>query len=414
MNPLSLSIIVDAFPRHQVSDGDRHLGRHLGPRPGQSGHCSAASWSSTSTGRRSSGSTCRSACWPPPPRCGRCRSRAIRQRAASTSSARVLVTGRAVLTRVGADPYELAQLGVGQTSVSWSRPPCCWCAFIVWESRQSDPMIPLSFFRRRAFDVAIILGRSGRLRDVRDHLLPHALHAEHARLLGARVGRAHPADDAHGDADRADRRRALDSHRAAAADGGRDADHVARAGLAHAALDRLVLLDGDLPVVHVRRRGRLDDDADDDGVAMGSVDPARAGIASGVINSSRQVGGALGVAVLGSIAATVASANWSDNAPAALQGTAGPPRAARHRRAGRADRRASPAPMPASRPATPSSTASRRPMTVGSLLALAGASSLHRPARLPARRRSAVDAGRRRGLGISRHGSARMRVHPGR
>ena len=55
------------------------------------------------------------------------------------------------------------------------------------------------------------------------------------------------------------------------------------------------------------------------GVAMGSVDPARAGIASGVVNASRQVGGALGVAVLGSIAATVASAHWADNAPAALQ-----------------------------------------------------------------------------------------------
>ena len=55
------------------------------------------------------------------------------------------------------------------------------------------------------------------------------------------------------------------------------------------------------------------------GVAMGSVDPTRAGIASGVVNASRQVGGALGVAVLGSIAATVASAHWADNAPAALQ-----------------------------------------------------------------------------------------------
>ena len=27
--------------------------------------------------------------------------------------------------------------------------------FIVWEDRQADPMIPLSFFRRRAFDVAV-------------------------------------------------------------------------------------------------------------------------------------------------------------------------------------------------------------------------------------------------------------------
>ena len=41
-------------------------------------------------------------------------------------------------------------------------------------------------------------------------------------------------------ADRADRGPPLDPHRAASADGGRHADHVARAGLAHAALDRLV------------------------------------------------------------------------------------------------------------------------------------------------------------------------------
>ena len=46
---------------------------------------------------------------------------------------------------------------------------------------------------------------------------------------------------------------------------------------------------------------------------MGSVDPTKAGIASGVVNSSRQVGGALGVAVFGSIAATLASNSWSSS-----------------------------------------------------------------------------------------------------
>jgi MFS family permease len=45
---------------------------------------------------------------------------------------------------------------------------------------------------------------------------------------------------------------------------------------------------------------------------MAAVDRARAGIASGVINASRQVGGALGIAVLGGIGTTLASNSWSD------------------------------------------------------------------------------------------------------
>jgi Na+/melibiose symporter-like transporter len=43
---------------------------------------------------------------------------------------------------------------------------------------------------------------------------------------------------------------------------------------------------------------------------MAAVDEDQSGIASGVINASRQVGGEFGVAVLGSIAATLSRADW--------------------------------------------------------------------------------------------------------
>ena len=46
---------------------------------------------------------------------------------------------------------------------------------------------------------------------------------------------------------------------------------------------------------------------------MAAVDPRKTGVASGVINASRQVGGALGIAVLGSLGAALTRSRWSDN-----------------------------------------------------------------------------------------------------
>jgi hypothetical protein len=49
------------------------------------------------------------------------------------------------------------------------------------------------------------------------------------------------------------------------------------------------------------------------GTAMSAVDPSRSGIASGVVNAMRQVGGALGIAVLGAVASQATTSAWQDH-----------------------------------------------------------------------------------------------------
>jgi len=43
---------------------------------------------------------------------------------------------------------------------------------------------------------------------------------------------------------------------------------------------------------------------------MGAIPPERSGVGSGILNSSRQSGAAVGLAVLGSISVATASASW--------------------------------------------------------------------------------------------------------
>ncbi len=59
--------------------------------------------------------------------------------------------------------------------------------------------------------------------------------------------------------------------------------------------------------------------------AMAAVDPRKAGVASGVINAARQVGAAVGLAVLGAVGATLAGRQWEEDVaqlPPAVQGPA--------------------------------------------------------------------------------------------
>lgn len=58
---------------------------------------------------------------------------------------------------------------------------------------------------------------------------------------------------------------------------------------------------------------------------MAAVDAARSGLASGVTNTSRQIGGTLGLSVLGAVGFHVASRAWAgdvESLPASVQGPA--------------------------------------------------------------------------------------------
>jgi len=46
--------------------------------------------------------------------------------------------------------------------------------------------------------------------------------------------------------------------------------------------------------------------------AMGAIDPRKAGVGSGVLNAARQVGGAMGIAVLGSVSAAITVKTWTE------------------------------------------------------------------------------------------------------
>jgi EmrB/QacA subfamily drug resistance transporter len=321
LNPLSLSIIVEAFPRHQIPTaigiwaGISGLGLAVGPLLGgflvEHVSWSAVFWINVPIGVLAAAATL----W------------AVHE-SRDPEARRFDIVGTLLVT---GGLFSLVWALIRTNSHSWSSAQTVGflvaavvllAVFVLWEDRQSEPMIPLSFFRRRSFDVAIasvalvgfamfgiIYFLTLYMQNVRGwsalesglRTLPMTLMvmvvAPLAGKLSPRIGP-----------------RPLMV-------GGMVVMSLGLASLTRLSLDAsywTVIL----PSFVFVGAGVAMSMPTTTGVAMGSVDPARAGIASGVVNASRQVGGALGVAVLGSIAATVASAHWADSAPAGLQGAA--------------------------------------------------------------------------------------------
>ena len=102
--------------------------------------------------------------------------------------------GRPVPDGLRAHPRQRRGLGRADHRVPRRRAAALLVAFVVVERRIAQPMFDLSLFRNPSFCGASIAAFVLLGIDVRDVPLPHALRAEHPRLLGARVRPALPAD----------------------------------------------------------------------------------------------------------------------------------------------------------------------------------------------------------------------------
>jgi EmrB/QacA subfamily drug resistance transporter len=194
-------------------------------------------------------------------------------------------------------------------------------AFVGWERRAPDPMLPLAFFTRRLFSASdavmalvgfamfgVIFYAALYLQNVQGYsalqagvrTLPWTLMilvvAPLAGRLSGRIGARGPA--------------------------------TAGMLLLAAGLAGLAGLDADSgyssiwPFFVLCGAGTALAMPTVSATAMSAIDTTRAGVASGVLNTARQVGGALGIAVLSAVATARISARWDDfvgSVPAALR-----------------------------------------------------------------------------------------------
>ena len=174
-------------------------------------------------------------------------------------------------------------------------------AFVAWELRAKEPMVPMGLFRKRTFAVTnavsffMYFGTFGSiflLTQVLQYVLDYTPFQAGLRML---------AVDRGDDGRRADRRRPLRAHRLARLHGRRAGAAGRRAGvvrrddehvgdLRHQAI-AFVMAGAGMGLVFAPSASAL----------LSVVSPAQAGQASGTNNAIREVGGVFGVAVLATV-----------------------------------------------------------------------------------------------------------------
>jgi EmrB/QacA subfamily drug resistance transporter len=311
LNPLSLSILVNAFPRKQLPTaigiwaGISGLGLATGPLIGgwlvESVSWSAVFWINVPIGILAFGITF-----------------VVVDESRDLRTTKLDLVGTSLIT---AGLFSLVWALIETNDHSWTSTYIVTflaaavvliAAFIVWELRVDQPMLPLSFFKSRAFTVSNIVvalvgvalfgslfwitfylqnvkGYSALEAGVRSMPLtlmilivaPQA--GRFARVFGPRVMMTF----------------------------GMTLATIGMLGLAqlgvHSSYNHL------WPFFSLIGIGMASTMPAVTGTAMGAVDPSRSGIASGVVNAMRQIGGALGIAVLGAVAAQASSSAWQDH-----------------------------------------------------------------------------------------------------
>jgi EmrB/QacA subfamily drug resistance transporter len=308
LNPLSLSILVAAFPRAQLPTaigiwaGISSLGLSLGPLVGgylvEHASWSAVFWINVPIGIVAAVVVL----WAVN------ESRDPRSRHLDLVGTALVTAGLFavvwVLIKSGShawtSAYTVTFLAVGIGLLA---------AFVVWEARQDDPMIPLGFFRVSAFTssslVVLLVGFSmfgviyfitlffqnvqgyspleAGIRSLPMTVMVTVL-APIAGKLNARLGP-----------------RTLMA-------GGMLLVTAGLVGLSQ--ITATSSYNAIWPFTMVIGAGMALTMPSVSATSMGAVDRDKSGIASGVVNASRQVGGALGIAVLGSVAASLARSQW--------------------------------------------------------------------------------------------------------
>jgi EmrB/QacA subfamily drug resistance transporter len=314
LNPLSLSILVAAFPRKQLPTaigvwaGISGLGLAIGPLLGgflvEQYSWSAVFWVNLPVGIIAMGVTAWAVHESRDPNA---HSLDVVGTSLVTSSLFLLIWGLIKTNEHSwVSAYTLSFIGIGLALMA---------GFLYWESRHSDPMIPLGFFKVRAFSASCVVvalvgvglfgiiyyltlyfqnvqGYSPQQAGVR--ALPMTMMILIVAPIGGRLNA------------RVGPRTLMTAGMLMASIGLLGLSRLEVSSSFNAIWPFQILMGAGMALTMPAVSS----------TGMAAVDRTRAGIASGVINASRQVGGAFGIAILGSVGATLAASNWTDKVSA--------------------------------------------------------------------------------------------------